>query len=82
VPIDGPRQSISRGRPSRWSLSTSESAALISAVPATLLTTLRYDSNEARFLAAYPAAELGHTQLLKAVNEARVARGERISRRK
>jgi hypothetical protein len=40
-----------------------------------------YDSNEAHFLVAYPEAELGH-QLLKAVNEARVAREERISRRK
>ncbi|KAG1725294.1 hypothetical protein EDD22DRAFT_961660 [Suillus occidentalis] len=30
----------------------------------------RYDSNETRFLAAYPEAELGHTQLLKAINEA------------
>ncbi|KAG1870629.1 hypothetical protein DFJ58DRAFT_652909 [Suillus subalutaceus] len=41
-----------------------------------------YDSNEARFLASYPEAELGHTQLLKAINEARTARGERVSRRK
>ncbi|KAG1888119.1 hypothetical protein F4604DRAFT_1674537 [Suillus subluteus] len=42
----------------------------------------QYDSNEARFLAAYPEAELGHTQLLKAVNKARTARGERVSRTK
>ncbi|KAG1741594.1 hypothetical protein EDD22DRAFT_786691 [Suillus occidentalis] len=41
-----------------------------------------YDSNETHFLAAYPEAELGHTQLLKAINKARTARGERISRRK
>ncbi|KAG1723135.1 uncharacterized protein EDB91DRAFT_1087922 [Suillus paluster] len=42
----------------------------------------QYESNEARFLAAYPEAELGHTQLLKAVNKARAARGDRISRNK
>ncbi|KAJ8595134.1 hypothetical protein M405DRAFT_807732, partial [Rhizopogon salebrosus TDB-379] len=42
----------------------------------------QYHLNEAHFLAAYPEAELRHTQLLKAVNEARVARGERVSRRK
>ncbi|KAG2110244.1 uncharacterized protein F5147DRAFT_796945, partial [Suillus discolor] len=42
----------------------------------------QYDSNEVRFLAAYPEAELGHTQLLKAMNKARTARGERISRSK
>ncbi|KAG1848191.1 hypothetical protein C8R48DRAFT_569353, partial [Suillus tomentosus] len=42
----------------------------------------QYESNEARFLAAYPEAELGHTQLLKAVNMARAARGDRISRNK
>ncbi|KAG1845309.1 hypothetical protein DFJ58DRAFT_730899 [Suillus subalutaceus] len=41
-----------------------------------------YDSNEAHFLASYPEAKLGHTQLLKAINEARTARGERVSRRK
>ncbi|KIK32078.1 hypothetical protein CY34DRAFT_760908 [Suillus luteus UH-Slu-Lm8-n1] len=33
----------------------------------------QYESNEAHFLAAYPEAELGHTQLLKAVNKARAA---------
>ncbi|KAG1836898.1 hypothetical protein F4604DRAFT_1602155 [Suillus subluteus] len=33
----------------------------------------QYDSNEAHFLAAYPEAELGHTQLLKAVNKAHTA---------
>ncbi|KAG2351498.1 hypothetical protein BDR07DRAFT_1501225 [Suillus spraguei] len=33
----------------------------------------QYESNEACFLAAYPEAELGHTQLLKAVNKARAA---------
>ncbi|KAG1868094.1 hypothetical protein C8R48DRAFT_771798 [Suillus tomentosus] len=42
----------------------------------------QYESNEARFLAAYPEAELGHTQLLKAVNKARAARGDCISRNK
>ncbi|KAG1858189.1 hypothetical protein F4604DRAFT_1685051 [Suillus subluteus] len=42
----------------------------------------QYESNEARFLAAYPEAELGHTQLLKAVNKARAARGDHISRNK
>ncbi|KAG2133337.1 hypothetical protein DEU56DRAFT_738972 [Suillus clintonianus] len=41
-----------------------------------------YESNESRFLAAYPEAEMGHTQLLKAINEARAARGQRISRKK
>ncbi|KAG1848957.1 hypothetical protein DFJ58DRAFT_729717 [Suillus subalutaceus] len=42
----------------------------------------QYESNEAHFLAAYPEAEFGHTQLLKAVNKARTARGDRISRNK
>ncbi|KAG2091356.1 uncharacterized protein F5147DRAFT_840840 [Suillus discolor] len=42
----------------------------------------QYKSNEARFLTAYPEAELGHTQLLKAINKARTARGERVSRSK
>ncbi|KAG2123793.1 hypothetical protein DEU56DRAFT_917280 [Suillus clintonianus] len=41
-----------------------------------------YESNESRFLAAYPEAEMGHTQLLKAINEARAARGQRVSRKK
>ncbi|KAG1723917.1 uncharacterized protein EDB91DRAFT_1063111 [Suillus paluster] len=39
----------------------------------------QYESNKARFLAAYPEAKLGHTQLLKAVNKACTARGDRIS---
>lgn len=42
----------------------------------------RYDSDEARFLEAYPAAKRGVTPLLKAINEARVARGESIERPK
>ncbi|KAG2039432.1 hypothetical protein BDR03DRAFT_980921 [Suillus americanus] len=42
----------------------------------------QYESNEARFLAAYPEAELGHTQLLKAINKARTARGDRTSHNK
>jgi hypothetical protein len=40
----------------------------------------RYESNEARFLAAYPEAKRGHYPLLEAVNKARAARGERIRR--
>ncbi|KAG1861312.1 hypothetical protein F4604DRAFT_1929905 [Suillus subluteus] len=39
----------------------------------------KYESNEACFLAAYPEAKLGHTQLLKAVNKACTARGDCIS---
>ncbi|KAG2354498.1 hypothetical protein BDR07DRAFT_1494500 [Suillus spraguei] len=42
----------------------------------------QYESNEVCFLAAYPEAELGHTQLLKAVNKACAAQGDRISRNK
>ncbi|KAG2094650.1 uncharacterized protein F5147DRAFT_819885 [Suillus discolor] len=42
----------------------------------------QYESNEARFLTAYPEAELGHTQLLKAVNQACTAQGDHISRNK
>ncbi|KAG2140603.1 hypothetical protein DEU56DRAFT_734911 [Suillus clintonianus] len=41
-----------------------------------------YESNESRFLAAYPEAEMGHTQLLKAINEARAALVQRVSRKK
>ncbi|KIK74690.1 hypothetical protein PAXRUDRAFT_19624 [Paxillus rubicundulus Ve08.2h10] len=39
-----------------------------------------YDSDEARFLAAYPQAARGHTALLHAINVARRERGERPSR--
>ncbi|KIK79780.1 hypothetical protein PAXRUDRAFT_833918 [Paxillus rubicundulus Ve08.2h10] len=39
-----------------------------------------YESDEARFLAAYPQAERGHTALLYAINAARRERGERSSR--
>ena len=58
---------------------------LISALPAPLTILCldpRYDSNKACFLAAYPEVELGHAQLPKAVNKARVARGECVSRRR
>ncbi|KAG9313358.1 hypothetical protein JVU11DRAFT_5673 [Chiua virens] len=40
----------------------------------------RFHSNDARFLAAYPEAEQGHSALLRAINTARRARGEREMR--
>lgn len=42
--------------------------------------TSSYESNEERFLAAYPQAELGHTALLHAINSARRERGDMPSR--
>ncbi|KAF9224643.1 hypothetical protein BS17DRAFT_880019 [Gyrodon lividus] len=41
-----------------------------------------YQSDEARFLAAYPQAERGHTALLHAVNAARRERGKRPARKR
>ncbi|KAG1723631.1 hypothetical protein EDB19DRAFT_1951960 [Suillus lakei] len=41
-----------------------------------------YELNESHFLIAYPEAEMGHMQLLRAINEARAALVQRISRKK
>src|SRR5882762_10448485 len=40
-----------------------------------------YQSNEAAFKAAYPSYELGHTDLLSAINKARAAHGDRAARK-
>jgi len=41
-----------------------------------------YDSNELRFLAAYPQATKGHTALLRAIKIVMTQRGETIPRKK
>lgn len=40
-----------------------------------------YHSDEAAFKAAYPSYKFGHTELLVAINKARAARGDRVTRK-